>query len=346
MNSNLRSNQSGLVSFIVTISLVIILALITTSFALLTRREQRRALDRQLSTQAFYAAESGVNAAIDNIDDPQYDNPVTDCKGGNPLANNNDVGDGFKYTCVLVNKSPKSLEYSAVKTDESTIVLIDNPSADKLEISWQASDQTGPLNYSNSVDFAFPDKNAIGNSPTTWKAGILRATLMPVPRNPAADPITRTNLINQSGTFFLYPQAGGTNSVALGSNQNGQLVSGNCSDTNTPRFCKVNITGLNSSNNKYYLRLTSVYKNSNVSIKAYFNATNTELELPGVQAVIDSTGKASDILRRVQVRVPLGNSYYYPEFAIETKESICKELNVYRGIQKVEPSNNSNCPTL
>ncbi len=343
MNSNLRSNQSGLVSFIVTISLVIILALITTSFALLTRREQRRALDRQLSTQAFYAAESGVNAAISKLDDPTaYATPATDCTGpSNPLANNNDVGDGFKYTCVLVNKSPKSLEYSAVKTDESTIVLIDNANANKLEISWQASDQTGASIYSGSGEFAFPDKNASGNSPTTWKAGILRATLMPVPRS---SNVTRSGLIGNSGTFFLYPQSGGSNSVVLGGSQNGQLVSGSCSDTNTPRFCKVNITGLSGSNNKYYLRLTSVYKNSNVSIKAYNNTT--ELELPGVQAVIDSTGKASDILRRVQVRVPLGNSFYYPEFAIETKESICKELNVYRGIQQVEPNNNLDCPTL
>lgn len=337
MKASIRSNQSGVVSFIVTIVLVIILALITTSFALLTRREQRRSLDRQLSTQAYYAAESGVNSAVANLDSISGSN----CNPG-PLASNSDLGDGSKYTCVLVNKSPKSLEYSAVKTDESTIVLIDNASADKLEISWQASDQTSATTFAPS-SFVLP-QTKINNTTSNWKAGILRATLMPIPINPAADPITRTNLINQSATFFLYPQAGGTNSVALGSSQNGQLVSGNCSNANTPRLCKVLITGLSASN-KYYLRLTSVYKNSNVSIKAY-DSSNNELVLPGVQAVIDSTGKASDILRRVQVRVPLGNSYYYPEFAIETKESICKELNVYRGIQKVEDSNNPNCPTL
>lgn len=340
MNSNLRSNQSGLVSFIVTISLVIILALITTSFALLTRREQRRSLDRQLSTQAYYAAESGVNSAVANLDSISGSN----CNPS-PLASNSDLGDGSKYTCVLVNKSPKSLEYSAVKTDESTIVLIDNGSADKLEISWQASDQTGASIYSSSGQFAFPDKNASGNLPTTWKAGILRATLMPVPRS---GNVTRSGLIGGSETFFLYPSSGLVADVSSvtysGNSQSGKLIVGNCNNSKTPRYCKVIINGLNASN-KYYLRLTSVYKNSNVSIKAY-NASNSELELPGVQAVIDSTGKASDILRRVQVRVPLGNSFYYPEFAIETKESICKELNVYRGIEKVEPNSNLNCPTL
>src|SRR5258708_5693843 len=56
-----KSGQQGIVSIIVTIILMLVLTLIVLSFAKVSRREERNALDRQLSTQAFYAAESGIN---------------------------------------------------------------------------------------------------------------------------------------------------------------------------------------------------------------------------------------------------------------------------------------------
>ena len=56
-------DQRGIASLIITMVSMVIVTLIVLGFATLSRREQRQSLDRQLSTQAFYAAESGVEDA-------------------------------------------------------------------------------------------------------------------------------------------------------------------------------------------------------------------------------------------------------------------------------------------
>src|SRR5262245_28445627 len=57
----LMPNQSGMAAIIVTLIIMIVLSLITLGFARIVNREQRQVADRQLNTQAFYAAESGVS---------------------------------------------------------------------------------------------------------------------------------------------------------------------------------------------------------------------------------------------------------------------------------------------
>ena len=57
-------NQDGLVSIIIVVILMIVISIIVLSFAKVVRNEQRQTLDRQLSTQAYYAAESGVNTCL------------------------------------------------------------------------------------------------------------------------------------------------------------------------------------------------------------------------------------------------------------------------------------------
>ena len=56
-----------MVAILVTMNLMIVISLIVLGFAQISRRNQRQSLDRQLSTQAFYAAETAVNDAADLI---------------------------------------------------------------------------------------------------------------------------------------------------------------------------------------------------------------------------------------------------------------------------------------
>ena len=69
----LKNNEQGLVAIVVTLIIMLVLTLIVTGFAQLARREQREALDRQLASQALYAAESGVNAAEAAVNQDQID---------------------------------------------------------------------------------------------------------------------------------------------------------------------------------------------------------------------------------------------------------------------------------
>jgi Tfp pilus assembly protein PilX len=94
---NIRHAEQGLVSIVVTMIFLIVLSLIVVGFAQVARREQRESLDRQLSSQAFYAAESGINIAKSAISDSSgtysSNNAVLNDKGscgpdGTPPLNN------------------------------------------------------------------------------------------------------------------------------------------------------------------------------------------------------------------------------------------------------------------
>ena len=64
MYKDLRHSQQGAIAMITVVFIAILLTIITTSFISITVNEQREATDDDLTTRAFYAAESGVQDAI------------------------------------------------------------------------------------------------------------------------------------------------------------------------------------------------------------------------------------------------------------------------------------------
>ena len=51
--------------------------------------------------------------------------------------------------------------------------------------------------------------------------------------------------------------------------------------------------------------------------------------LNGVQVLIDSTGRANDLFRRVEVRLePADNAFAYPFYAVQVGEKLEKDLTV------------------
>jgi hypothetical protein len=145
-------------------------------------------------------------------------------------------------------------------------------------------------------------------------------------------------------TYFLYPSvtAGGTVNYFTGGNitdgysdvdtenSSGQVVSGQCADPALlgPRYCNVTVNGLNASGAAaYYVRLKAIYRDVKVNLIGKNNLGN-EIPLPGAQYVIDSTGKANDVLKRIQVRVPIESAFNWPEYVVDSASSICKRLVV------------------
>jgi Tfp pilus assembly protein PilX len=350
-----QNNQQGFVSIIVTIIIIVFVTLVAVSFAFISRQNQTQSLNSQLSTQAFYAAESGVNQAIKKLKSANGLGDVTNCNNG--LFDGADStlnSDGtVKYTCVLVNNQPVDLRYDSISTDGSTIVHVrTNSPVNDLMISWQdtSGDKTSNLDTfaDNSSNFYLPQKSFIkgisgGDSAYNARSaqfplhtGILRATIIPTSAANSAG-----NLIANSQNIFLYPRGSastnGLGSVAaLGAGgKDGVFGDGNCNVDSLPDFCNVKITGINSTD--FYLRLKAVYKNVAVTIRAFNgaspSASNVSGSVPliGTQAVIDSTGKASDTVRRIQVRVPLQEGFIFPEYALESADTICKIWSVYPG---------------
>jgi Tfp pilus assembly protein PilX len=338
--NQLHHNQAGLMSFIVAIIIMILLSLIVLAFGRLVRREQRQTLDRQLNTQAFYAAESGVNDAVNALKafpaltSKDYD----ECTGPNSFVDdanalgaglNPAIDDPIVYSCLLVDNSLPELNYKEVATSQSTTVPINAAGGSPistLEISWEDTAIKTP-NLAGCPGFfptLYPD-----NWPATCQIGVLRLELVPF-----TGARTRDDLVRQRAITFVSPQGSGGNanlnfSGAAIDNQ-GLRQMGDCSGGGPgPRRCTLRITldagaaGMQTG----YLRMRSVYRPTEVTIRA-FNGAN-QLELTGAQVQIDVTGRANDILKRVRVARPLeSDGDLFPEFALQSKSTQCKRMAV------------------
>ena len=354
-----NKHQDGFASLIVAIILVLVLSLITVGFAQLTRKEQRSALDKQLNSQAYYAAETGVNDAakalnegfnlpknkcgpytpgdiadIDSRDRTSAAAASTNLKDNQvkPNPDSTDNPTGASYPCLTIDPYPYSLEYQNVDTGQSTLAYLTGVSATdpnqtveirSIVISWQNA---------NAGNHSFVPTGHQFKSAADWgqNTSVLRIGLTPL-----ASQINRADFISGTYSAFLYPRAAGS-SAPVPSHEasatgidSGEIVDAKCNTNNQPRDCSVQITALAQSN--YLLSLRSIYSKSNVTIKAYSSesiSNSTQLRIKNGQTLVDSTGKAQDVLRRIQVRIPTHDTYLHPDFSLETTSNICKQLRL------------------
>ncbi|MDQ5885879.1 MAG: hypothetical protein QG628_276 [Patescibacteria group bacterium] len=349
----LKNQQQGLVSILVTMIFLIVLSLIVVGFAQVARREQRQALDRQLSSQAFYAAESGINQAKNRINGTpdggniysKYNSVPSDKPDCNtdpasaPTPQfNYDLGNSVKYSCLLIDQTPEVLEWASIDPSKSTVVPVkafnstgDPATFTELEFQWQNNDGSGDSFRDNSDFPPFAEWDSGNNA-----APVLRVDLTRIP-----DPIStmdRDYLLQNTATIFFRPSGNtaSTDTVTFAGasdNNQGAIVKTRC-DNNpiaSEKKCKATVTGLNS--HEYSMRVKTVYKNALVSMSGQAINPVTGLPIPaeigGAQAEIDSTGKAADILKRIRVKIPYNNTKFnYPEGVTESGDVICKRLSV------------------
>src|SRR5688572_29540682 len=127
--------QRGMVSILVTMLLMIVISLIVLGFAQVSRRNQRQATDRQLSSQAFYAAETGINDARNLIKGALATSttipPKPDCTPGSgpaaafygSLTPALDAANNVAYSCLMVDPAPAELVYDGI-TNKGTIIPV------------------------------------------------------------------------------------------------------------------------------------------------------------------------------------------------------------------------------
>ena len=325
-NKDLHQDEQGIVAIVVTMIIMIILTLIVTGFAQLARREQRSALDRQLASQAFYAAESGINDARRAIDDtdsdttknfntsPSYLGQKDDCKplSGINFLNSNDVSNaaGVKYSCLLINKKLKnsinelSIDKSNIQNLQSySIATGSSDTLNQLQVSWQDTEQNLTSIYSNQK---LPASSEWGRN-----IGILRMDIIPY-----EIPFSASSLKGAMFTVFLRPSvAQESPSIAYTTNPSaqGKVVKTQCDAL--AGVCKIKITGLNGKN--YIVRMKSIYRSSRVVLCAD-NCDGSKV-FNGNQTEVDSTGKAGDVLKRLKVRIPhKSNPGPPPEFTLDS----------------------------
>jgi len=342
---SLKKNQQGMASILVTMILMMIISLIVLGLARLSRREQRQVLDDQLSTQAFYAAESGVNDAVNEIKtgtvdlSQDYSSNCSTFINARSLQTKSQLnGSLAQYTCLLVNAHPDNLKFDRVSRNKSTVAqLIPDPNLNPpgtalintLKVSWQDADGDTTVTGCRT-DTKLPQLEGSTTWPSDCKTGILRIDLVNWDVNNSGS-YDRARLAQRTLTLFLYPQPSGSGQTSFDigtvlpvtSSNNGVLIPVKCDGTG-PRQCTVSLDGLNSDTDAA-IRMKSIYRDSAVTLSAEYSS-GTPLKLDGGQVVIDATGKANDVLRRIQVRVEPKSNLTYPEFAIQSGDTICKQL--------------------
>lgn len=327
-------SQAGMVSIMTTMVLMIVITLIVLGFAQISRRNQRQTLDRQLSTQAFYAAESGINdarhlietklaAGVTNI--PSKDGCTATGTGNfyssaNGIVPDIDAAKGIKYSCLLVNPTPTKLRYSNVGTG-SLVVPITNASGGSVgDLSFSVQAKSGGTPSANCpTGLTNQFKPASG---WTCGYGVLRFDLVPI-----GSGMDLNSLMDSTMTTFAVPIKTATlTSVpyAGGRSNSNDLAAMQCDDNS----CNFKVTGL--PQNSYYLRISSIYKDVSMQITSQSGA----VEFADAQAVIDATGRSGDVLRRIQVNVPLtaNSANQLSDYALESTDSVCKRFSVMDGL--------------
>ena len=331
----LSEDQTGIVSIMVTIIMMLVISLLVIGFGTVTRRNVREALDRQLSTQAYYAAETGVNDVLTALNkgsltdaDLLTSSYATDCSGAqslttklsaiNHVANQNYLNaDGsVAYTCLLANPEPNSLVINVPINDtESTHV---NPSAaTNLMFTWESQDPSNGSAASCPTTFQ-PQSAWTGNCPY----GILRLDLYKVTGGNAAA------AANNTATVYLLPSAAGAASPTAITYNAPTIVKANCSASS--KTCSATLLDASDAlfSGDYYVRTSNLYLGSgNVTISPSSAASTVTFK--DSEILIDVTGKAQDELRRVQERIS-NRDVVTPKSlnGVASGSSVCKRFTV------------------
>lgn len=322
--------EDGIISIFTATMLILVLSLVVLGLAQISRREQRVSLDNQLSSQAFYAAESGVNDAVAAI--------KTKLASGGGIAYKNSCGptsdypkldaarakldgDNVKYSCLLINPNPDVVKATLTSNPSVLALTPATPgSLNTLTLVWDPPSGS-PANSSGCPG----GTNGISDLPpkSSWSCsyGIVRVDLVKTDSG-----VTRQDLRDNSVTMFLVPSSTGNtvsySDLRLTNSNNGKVVSANCSGA----FCTADISV---QPGNYYMKATSIYRSDfELRVSSNGGAGN----FVNSQVVIDSTGKAQDVLRRIAVNLNLiGGSPSLVSAALISGDSVCKKFTVFNG---------------
>lgn len=324
-DNTIHQNQRGFASIVIALVMIIVLALVTVGFAKLARHEQQGALDKQLSTQAYYAAESGINDAYNDIQNRKItsdgapgstkaDNTRCMSPGGSAKTSKKNItaDGGISYSCLLVDLTPKDLELQIPKNSDRTLSF-SAAGLNDITVIWGSS--AGNNDFQTTL-------GAFKRSGDWHSPAVLQFTIVPIFGN-------KVLRDQQSFTSYLYPLVApsspaspGTTVLNLSQAGQGPIVSGNCSSVDNK--CRAKITGLNIGATSYLIHVYDYYDPSDVTI---IGNNGTQKFVDG-QAKIDVTGRARNVLKRLQVRMPINQVGGKDTRSVESKANFALESQV------------------
>jgi hypothetical protein len=259
-------------------------------------------------------------------------------------ASGNGVGNDMSqaYTCLMIAEdTPDYLGQLNSTYTQKLVPLRFTSAPSMITIKWSASTNPGIGFGSCSGTLATNQINYGGgnNERCFINAGNVPVLGMELMQNDGAislaDYATNSGSATNKATLLFVPVASG--GLARGSRLSAaDVAASNDKSLNSPvpvnclasgggdgwrcvaEFAVPAAIGGGASSNNSFIRLWLPYGGPTTDFSVSMNtAGGTAIEFIGVQAKIDSTGRANDIYRRVEARVELTDVYYpYPEFSL------------------------------
>jgi hypothetical protein len=351
-----RKHESGAVSLVVVIFASLLITVVTISFTRVMLESVQEASTVDLSQSAYDTALNGVEDAKRAIANGDISSTTTQCNqgllpgggSGMEVMVSQDASDeklSQAYTCVTVDFSAQSVNYDAV-TENSSILIPLKPDTggvfSQVRIGWSRPNKSNnpPVLAANSsklpADGTWPgERPALLRVRYIWSDSSVDMAKF----NSVED--GKFKQADNSRTLFLVP----ANSPAVQTSSDIGAKSANSSSpvyvdcksaatVNSGRddcaFNLTNIPGASQSDAPKFVQITPLYSSSNISVEM-LNGSGAIVPFVGVQAVVDSTGRASDLFRRVQARVNLDGStnQSYPSDALVIKDgNLCKAFTI------------------
>jgi len=143
--------------------------------------------------------------------------------------------------------------------------------------------------------------------------------------------VSRDGMANNTYTYYLYPSSSagtvGPVTMTSGMTNQGSMTLVRCAASGTYR-CKLTVRLGTTLTNAYAIRLQALYNEVKVDINKIKNVLGTTVRLQKGQVIVDATGRANEVFRRVQVRLQNAKNGTTSPFALLSADSICKRLAV------------------
>lgn len=346
----MKSAQHGVVALITTIVIGLLLVVISTSAIALMSRELRQASDFDQSAKAFFAAESGVEDAIavirrglkdngksiEDLVDSEKPGGIGDCTpytAGQPsyaggISNNLDGLNNISYTCQIVSTFGNQVE-DVIKTAGAGLAVdlngITDPNFQRVKLSWNRANTGDPQNW-GVIPAGFPAGNSWIDGSGKPVPAVMEAAIISYPSsgNFSSSDITLNTIV------FKPVNSGGSTTTPISTTPSSQPVLVNCVSGNE-YACSIEVTGF-SSGRSHVISLQTRYRGAYFKVEACKASCSTGniLQIPDAQLIIDVTGKAGSVFRRVQIKAPLGPQTKFPLFTLLADDEICKYIEVLR----------------
>jgi len=299
-----KNSQSGAASILFTMVMTVIISLLAIGFSIITSNDQRATLDKSVSSQAQYAAQTGINSVVEAIANGtiQVGTNASACTTANILPTFN--VSNLKVSCLKWNFSPASLSYS--NNSFSTVISPTN-TLTGIKIVWGT----------------ITSKNAYTSSVNNLSSAV--ATNFPIIK------IVLANAADVSTAKTIYVVPGSSSSVGQINTaaDTSKVVTANCgSDTLTTCSFTVNLTTTQYTWDTTHSGLVSVTGlNGDVSQYSINGVVSSgSVSFNNSQVQIDSTATDNNQVQRLIASYSInGTSSWKPVFAAEVENyALCK----------------------